>query len=68
MKKYLYLEGGPQASDWGQIYASSELDAARKVAGPRIHEKGRAGELRVRIVAAGSTKPPTCFYRDPRLD
>jgi len=55
---------GRAVGDWIEVYANSDLEAAKKMVCPDLRRSGKLGELRARVRAAGNPQNEIDFYAD----
>jgi hypothetical protein len=56
---------GPGKTPWIKIVAQSAQEAAEKVCGVKLRDRGKHGELRARVVRYGDlARKETDFYAD----
>jgi hypothetical protein len=59
-------KGGPGKHPWLKVAAQSAQEAAEKVCGVKLRDRGKPGELRARVVRDGDlARKETAFYADP---
>lgn len=58
-------KNGPGKAPWVKVTALSEQDAAEKVCGVKLRDRGKPGELRARVVRDGDlARKEVAFYAD----
>ena len=58
-------KNGPGKNPWVKVTARSADEAAEKVCGVRLRDRGKPGELRARVVRDGDlARKETVFYAD----
>ena len=59
-------KNGPGKNPWVKVDAQSAQEAAVRVCGIKLRDRGRPGELRARVVRDGDLAPrkETAFYAD----
>ena len=56
---------GPGKRPWVKVDALSEQEAAEKVCGIKLRDRGKLGELRARVVRKGDlARKETAFYAE----
>jgi hypothetical protein len=58
-------KNGPGKNTWVKVTAQSAQEAAEKVCGVKLRDRGKLGELRARVVRDGDlARKETAFYAD----
>jgi hypothetical protein len=58
-------KNGPGKRPWVKVDAQSEQEAAEKLCGIKLRDRGKPGELRARVVRSGDlARKETDFYAD----